>query len=452
MKTHYQLLEIPITATLIEIKKAYFSLIRKYHPERFPKEFMAIREAYEVLSNDTTRKEYDLIEQLPENVREDFAAGKNYYEEGDLELSIKIFKKIHEKYPNLLIVNSLLGEAYFKNDNTGKAVKIFEALVKQESQNASFAAKLAQAYLLRGWQLKAIEQYKRALELDEDNVSNWSGLIRCYISDGNFTAAYQTIQTGFTVSARNGWDNLELYFHLVQFDLLNHDKESFKKHLTELKVLVQKSNNEEQKNNVLWFFGYLTDNFLTNSIFEIALLLINFALEIDPENKEIKRLRATREPEFSLFEKTLELKNEPIISEILIELLQFEIKSDGCLCKDCEITRLSATMEFLFELKNARKELLHLKKFYPELFALKRDFFNDVLNEKKEVQLKMKLFNQIKKYKKNGLLDNFEEEDDNDDDEVLEPYRRTEPKIGRNDPCPCGSGKKYKKCCLDKAE
>jgi hypothetical protein len=23
-----------------------------------------------------------------------------------------------------------------------------------------------------------------------------------------------------------------------------------------------------------------------------------------------------------------------------------------------------------------------------------------------------------------------------------------EPKVGRNDPCPCGSGKKYKKCCL----
>ena len=27
------------------------------------------------------------------------------------------------------------------------------------------------------------------------------------------------------------------------------------------------------------------------------------------------------------------------------------------------------------------------------------------------------------------------------------PYVREEPKIGRNDPCPCGSGKKYKKCC-----
>jgi len=27
------------------------------------------------------------------------------------------------------------------------------------------------------------------------------------------------------------------------------------------------------------------------------------------------------------------------------------------------------------------------------------------------------------------------------------PFRRSAPKIGRNEPCPCGSGKKYKKCC-----
>lgn len=27
-------------------------------------------------------------------------------------------------------------------------------------------------------------------------------------------------------------------------------------------------------------------------------------------------------------------------------------------------------------------------------------------------------------------------------------YQRSAPKVGRNDACPCGSGKKYKKCCL----
>jgi SEC-C motif-containing protein len=28
-----------------------------------------------------------------------------------------------------------------------------------------------------------------------------------------------------------------------------------------------------------------------------------------------------------------------------------------------------------------------------------------------------------------------------------DPYQRETPRVGRNDPCPCGSGKKYKKCC-----
>ena len=31
--------------------------------------------------------------------------------------------------------------------------------------------------------------------------------------------------------------------------------------------------------------------------------------------------------------------------------------------------------------------------------------------------------------------------------EPIEPVVREGPKVGRNDPCPCGSGKKYKKCC-----
>ena len=31
-----------------------------------------------------------------------------------------------------------------------------------------------------------------------------------------------------------------------------------------------------------------------------------------------------------------------------------------------------------------------------------------------------------------------------------EPYIKEGEDTGRNDPCPCGSGKKYKKCCLNK--
>ena len=31
-----------------------------------------------------------------------------------------------------------------------------------------------------------------------------------------------------------------------------------------------------------------------------------------------------------------------------------------------------------------------------------------------------------------------------------QPVRTAAKKVGPNDPCPCGSGKKYKKCCMHK--
>jgi len=36
-----------------------------------------------------------------------------------------------------------------------------------------------------------------------------------------------------------------------------------------------------------------------------------------------------------------------------------------------------------------------------------------------------------------------------DDEYPQLPYVKESPDIGRNDPCPCGSGKKYKKCCMN---
>jgi hypothetical protein len=62
------------------------------------------------------------------------------------------------------------------------------------------------------------------------------------------------------------------------------------------------------------------------------------------------------------------------------------------------------------------------------------------------IQFEMDIHNASKK--------KFESDYDSDDDyeypAPISPIVNAGPKIGRNDPCPCGRGKKYKKCCLDK--
>ena len=64
---------------------------------------------------------------------------------------------------------------------------------------------------------------------------------------------------------------------------------------------------------------------------------------------------------------------------------------------------------------------------------------------------------EILKYRVKNGADVMDEEDTMDffswsemgfeQNDVQKPFVRENPKIGRNDPCPCGSGKKYKKCC-----
>ena len=57
---------------------------------------------------------------------------------------------------------------------------------------------------------------------------------------------------------------------------------------------------------------------------------------------------------------------------------------------------------------------------------------------------------QLTEFEQSGVLpalDDFDDEDYEDHSGVTPTIRLDSPKIGRNDPCPCGSGKKYKKCC-----
>ncbi len=64
-KNHYQVLDIPVNASLSEIKKAYRQLALVFHPDKHPDPMIAIpkfneiKEAYQVLVNPSSRRDYD---------------------------------------------------------------------------------------------------------------------------------------------------------------------------------------------------------------------------------------------------------------------------------------------------------------------------------------------------------------------------------------------------------
>ena len=79
------------------------------------------------------------------------------------------------------------------------------------------------------------------------------------------------------------------------------------------------------------------------------------------------------------------------------------------------------------------------------------DLFRDMISRVKEETLGILFRIQISEPKKIDDLRQPKEQkmffSGGDEPEKKKPVKRTQKKVGRNAPCPCGSGKKYKKCC-----
>ena len=74
---------------------------------------------------------------------------------------------------------------------------------------------------------------------------------------------------------------------------------------------------------------------------------------------------------------------------------------------------------------------------------------NKDIDHKRKISTIFDIYEEIKKWSSND--DYMDDEDDYfSDTDTNVPFVNSNNKVGRNDPCPCGSGKKYKKCCLNK--
>lgn len=89
----------------------------------------------------------------------------------------------------------------------------------------------------------------------------------------------------------------------------------------------------------------------------------------------------------------------------------------------------------------------YLKKV-PQVVRAYQDYLKDNIHLNDLPRIEKSIDDLEKKFSK--LVKGVKKADRLPDDPPTEQIVRDDTKLGRNDPCPCGSGKKYKKCCLQK--
>src|SRR5579871_2283523 len=172
-KSYYEILGVEREADERAIKKAYFALVRKYPPETHPEEFKRVREAYEVLSNPVSRKDYDSVnqyDQYGEQISAKLKAGVDAMEAGDFKTAQRHFIEILAQQPQLHFARDLLGMAYLNNSQAKEALEVFDQLVGAQPENAVYHLHKGYAHYHQKQYVPAMDSYRRAQGLDASDT------------------------------------------------------------------------------------------------------------------------------------------------------------------------------------------------------------------------------------------------------------------------------------------
>ena len=445
MKNYYDILGVKIEDPQIKIKKAYFALVRKYPPDRFPDEFMEIREAYEALSNEETRREYDEVIALSPALREMFEHSRKAFAEGDYEIAIKGLEDVAKRVPESSLVQDLLGQAYMENGNSVKAIRVFEKLTLEYPHNAAFMGHLAESYLDRGWHRRARTAYQKATQLDEDNISFWLGWSEtCKIAE-DFEEQRDILQKAVAIAKEQNWDSIILYMNIVVNDIAREDIDEAKEHLDQLMDLA--IDREDIRDIIGWSLMELSNALLEAGWIDMAIVIIDHAIQLLPDNKEVKEVKNMLDFVINTGDIVNNFMKDQDIHEDIRELVAVEIIPEYFDEDDVPKDIITIAMEanIATELQTYLPSISILKERYPQLYDIKKDFFESLKNPRKRRNLIRKAEKAYRRYK--NMFELYGDDEYDDFPKPQQPYVRETPKVGRNDPCPCGSGKKYKKCC-----
>lgn len=455
---YYRDLGLEPGASQKDIKRAYFKLVRQFSPEKEPERFRIIREAYEKLQESSEEEGPNLPEPSEPFAKKWLEQILVYQRTGDEIMYRNACEEAHRYFPNELIFLYKMVQAQRRTGNTGKAVKNAEILVKKDAGNKWFRRELALSYMERGYTRKAFQAFDKAYELgcrDNDFLITYSILCNEYEEfEKGINILFEVVDKKQKWTAESQQENVEAFLGMITMSLSMEGKR-----LTEI------------LDKFMFFLKQhpgVTDDFAKEMIMALGMITVSSIDLKEEERGQIQELLSL------LGKKTVSDEVKAALNYCRMGLILGKIEKDSRIGD----TLKSGIQSFLFMEDDVRlkkyammdTELCMLKEreeILPQLDVLEEDY-PEYYSAMEEFAQRLRK-NENLEYTKNRILKEYirlNEECDggfyfekypeekpaskgglvySGDNEM--PYVRSGKKIGRNDPCPCGSGKKYKQCC-----
>lgn len=398
--------------------------------------------------------------ELPEPVQKLYQEALDKDDAGEFEEVIRKCQIILGKYPKFIDGQILLGRAYIYMNQADKAVPIFEKIRTIWSDDVFVKAYLATAYQCVGEHKKAIKLFREVYPMEQ--YYQWMTV--CYAS--------ALEQTKDVVTRRSVYlDMIQAYFDGQETDammvngafsrLFSVDRELDRKTVNEdmetyIRFLyVTTQIDEGLKKNILGLTAAFSRHLVKRHMREAFIkLLENLQTHLMFGDEESRNTIASGYCALESYQLEEEPKVKPFTARLMNSFFEIYFSEDESLKKDLPLYKLF----ILRRLPGILDEFAVMEKYYPNTWKLFGDLVQEIREGNPE-ELKAKYEKEAKEaYPVSSLKDIRDEvtalyeqatqEEQKEAERILRSMgKKTKKKVGRNDLCPCGSGKKYKNCC-----
>ncbi len=427
------------------IKKRYLEKVRAFPPEEEPQEFKRIRRAYDTLKDPLKRSEYDLETKYGGKVGRLFERA-NLMKDFAPDQALQLIEEALELASDNLLLLTFKAEIELENDNLQKFYQIFSDLEEKapESKKMIFIAKKI-SFLVDNNRIKQagkhIVKFKKKYPESQFEYKNL--YLHYYLQAGEKKSLWSLLMKIIPAEKEQGIDHLDEFIELISVVANIDDQE--KVNWTKKRVfnyLDSLSENDLQIAEEILEDSFY--NFQVTNHFDGQYLFMEILLYIDPENEARQDVFENLKTQQEIFQEIKRMAENPdffpLVKEKALELYFEEFmpehNMEDCyrLDLDFQERRLMENADFAFieALDEMEKDYPYIYNYFSDHWELLYDEHYHLLNSRD----RKIIGSQIKTGKGTG----YQEDDEG-------TIIKTE-KVGRNDPCPCGSGKKYKKCCL----
>ena len=288
MKNYYEILNVNKDANQEEIRSGYKKMLRKYPPEKEQEKYKEIREAYDTLKDEKSRKNYDAYFHHEKDIKTLEDKYTEYMEATNYNEAEKVLKKILIISPEIAHIKDKLGEVYVLKKEYDNSIKIYEKLIKEYPDNIDYLIKLGKNYSEKEESLKAIKYYMEAYNLDNSNPIVINEITYSYVGNNQIDKAIKFLNEDIEKDNKLDFEDFFALSKLLECYIIKNDMPNLKNTLEKIKKIAPED--EESKEFISWKLGKFAAELYDMSIYEYSKEILKICLKLTPDINLIQEL------------------------------------------------------------------------------------------------------------------------------------------------------------------